>query len=124
MTGERIAAAFPVRRIVDGQSCEVPFALTWTPSKTTVGGYLVIDDNRKRTAYYVAELPNDGSYRLWVLKRQDTGDLHHVRFKSLTFACDCRGYTRFGHCRHADALGWLTDEGFLKVRAGLYRAED
>lgn len=118
----RIAAAFPVNRIVDGFLSPVPFALTWCPSKTHLAGLLTVDDNRKRTVYYLVEVACP-SGRLWAAYRRDTRETHYVRLDAMAYSCDCRGYTRFHHCRHADAVAWLNDNLFLKVKKGLYSCE-
>ena len=51
-----IASSFPVRRRIDGVDGQKPFSLTWVPSSEHLGGLLVLDDDRTRTAYLMAEM--------------------------------------------------------------------
>lgn len=116
----RIAASFPVRRVKGGVLQDSPFSLVWTRSKTSVGGLLVAEDGRKRTAYFVGEVTApDG--RLWIVKRRDTGEVHHVRLAAHSVTCDCIGFMSFRHCRHADSIGWLLDANCLVIENGTYK---
>lgn len=86
-------------------------AIHFTPAASGPdAGVLTIDTDRCRTVYTVREYPSDWPGRAFVLTKQTDGtDPTAERYDVFCgnrqdHLCDCRGHTRFGHCKHVAGL--------------------
>ncbi len=41
------------------------------------------------------------------------GTVYHVEATAAGRSCDCKGFTRWGHCKHCEALAALAEKGRL-----------
>lgn len=89
-------------------------AMEWTPVNEPSGphvGYLSLHTARETTEYRVETFPADVGYGVCLMKLapgsgSDKTESHYCL--SVTRAgvveCECRGFIRHGHCKHADAV--------------------
>lgn len=99
--------------------------IRWTPATdndfSPVAGFLLIDTDRARVSYTVAEFPCQFPGRAFHLAKVGEGTdptepsyavfcSHHGPAGD---SCDCKGHTRFGHCKHGDALRALLANGWI-----------
>jgi hypothetical protein len=77
-------------------------------------GIIDITVSGKTTSYFVRNIPSDfgRGFSLEKTGPQD-GDLYHVLLEEDGRSCDCKGFLRHGHCKHADALLKLVQLGKL-----------
>src|SRR4051812_15361202 len=72
------------------------------PPSAGCPGILDIDMGREAFSYFLRPVASDfgTAYRL---DRFDTGDTYHVNVGDTAAAdlCDCTGFERWGHCKHA-----------------------
>lgn len=82
-------------------------------------GTLVIKEGTKHDVYWVEEFypaPGYGPGRAFELKkhvRTATDGLYHVFAAGEASQCDCCGFVRHGHCRHAAAMVKLVELNLL-----------
>jgi len=95
----------------------------WTPCENGTclcTGKLVIDTDRERVTYGLVELPTTWAGRaVRLLKADGSGECYDVfahEADDRQDRCGCKGFERFGHCKHTAALRaiafenrWLTD---------------
>lgn len=92
-----------------------PRTLNWDAK----AGTLVIKEGKLHDVYFVEEFypaPGFGSGRAFELRKHvrtaDRG-LYHVLAAGEASQCDCRGFVRHGHCRHAAAMVKLLALGLI-----------
>ncbi len=61
--------------------------------------------------YTFAEIGSD-SGRGFALTKED-GTVYHVELTAAGKTCECKGFTRHGHCKHADGISALVTAGKL-----------
>jgi hypothetical protein len=74
-------------------------------------GTLRIVEGRQATLYYFAEVPAD--YGRGFRVEKVGGDAYHVNLNGTASTCECRGFLRWGHCRHGEVLAALVAAGKL-----------
>jgi hypothetical protein len=77
-------------------------------------GIIDITVSGKTTSYFVRNIPSDfgRGFSLEKTGPQD-GEVYHVLLEEDGRSCDCKGFTRHGHCKHPDALLKLVQLGKL-----------
>jgi len=86
----------------------------WSP----VAGVATITTDRNACRYRVEEFPTGDSARGFCLFKLDAGtdktvEYHTVRFHAYVSGCSCKGFERFFHCKHTDAVRELVEAGQL-----------
>lgn len=80
-------------------------------------GALRIDAGRAGTTYAVVEFPTPWPGRAFHLAKVAAGGGSYQVFCSANGpaadACDCKGMTYAGHCKHADAVRACVENGWL-----------
>jgi hypothetical protein len=66
---------------------------------------------QKADTYDLLEITSDYG-RGFQLTKAD-GTVYHVCLDGLCSACDCKGHTKHGHCKHVDSLTALEADGRL-----------
>lgn len=88
--------------------------IEWVPTSDDFGpsaGVLTIRTDRASCAYLVEEFPADfagRSFMLFKIEGEHGTDKTAERYAVFCGEfghemCDCKGFTRFGHCKHTDA---------------------
>ena len=72
---------------------------------------LTLRVGQKTDAYDLLEITSDYG-RGFELTKAD-GTVYHVNLDGLASACDCKGHSRHGHCKHVDSLTALQAAGRL-----------
>lgn len=96
-------------------------AMRWTPADEPSGprvGVLAIDTPRAACVYAVETFPADGAgYGVCLLKLApgtDATEGHYcLSVAPGGVACECKGFVRWGHCKHADAVSAALANGWL-----------
>lgn len=81
-----------------------------------VGPALVvgITQGKRYASYTVVCGQGDESCRWAEWIKQGTGEVHHVeRTAEGVVGCDCKGFTRWNHCRHQAATVVLAQRGLI-----------
>lgn len=94
-------------------------AIRWTPSGddlSPVAGVLRIDTERASDNYVVTEFPTGWTNRGFTVtktvgNRSYTVFCHRDRLAATS--CDCEGHRFHFHCKHADAVAALVENGWL-----------
>ncbi len=96
-------------------------ALTWEPAAdsraSAIAGVLTLTGTRNHCRYRVTGFAADMPGRAFVLVKIDAGtDKTEGRYSCLVAnrgasRCECKGFARFGHCRHLAALTELVAAG-------------
>ena len=87
-------------------------ALEWTPVDEPHGpaiGLLTLHTARESTDYRVEEFGADGGRGICLLKLTEGSDATESAYCLFVspageVGCECRGFVRWGHCKHADAV--------------------
>jgi hypothetical protein len=93
--------------------------IRWTPHPAEAGcgcdGELVIDTDRCRCRYRVTEFPTAWAGRAFRLDKLDGSESYDVFVGAdrRDDRCDCRGFERYGLCKHVDAVRALLDNRWL-----------
>jgi hypothetical protein len=96
--------------------------LNWTPAPTRDAGKLTIDTDRTRTLYTIRQFPTEFPGLAFHFEKTTSGtDREESGYNVFVCArtggqnpfCDCKGFTRFSHCKHLDAAIALIDNGWL-----------
>lgn len=103
--------------------------IKWTPTESTNvppdrlpgAGELVIDTDRSRVTYSVTEFPTPWEGRGFFLAKlrgsgTDSSESSYSVFVARNrqdMRCDCKGFTRHGHCEHCDAVIALLSNDWL-----------
>ncbi len=75
---------------------------------------LVLTVGELAVAYCIFELPcDDAGRRVFRVGKYDLSEKYTVSIKAGVSECDCKGGTYAGHCKHGDALKFLTANGKL-----------
>src|SRR5262245_52861189 len=93
--------------------------IKWEPTGPAAG-VLTIDTDRARVVYAVAEFATDWAGRAFHLAKLTSGTDREAEAYDVFVCdsgrdhrCDCRGFTRFGHCKHLDACLTLIENRWL-----------
>lgn len=87
--------------------------LVRTPEIDGVGVFCIREKN-KDTYYTFNEIPCELGGRGFEVHRTGLGDLYHVRIGAKEeCCCECRGYLRWGHCKHITGLIALANHNML-----------
>ena len=105
------------------------FSIEWFPHSddyTPLAGYVVIYDAKSRTAYAVTEYPVTWGRGFQVTKVGGKGtdaakESYGVECSKAKAdergeyddRCECKGWMRWGHCKHADAVRSLILNGWI-----------
>ena len=82
-------------------------------------GYLTITVGGDQWGYYVREVPTQFGVAAYLLEKADPGtDAEGERYAVHFYAdgsatCECRGFLRWGHCKHTDGLAALRERKLL-----------
>ena len=99
-------------------------ALNWTPVSddfSPVAGVLVLHTDTATSGYTVTEFPTGWTGRGFTLRKLPQGsdpteEAYSVfcnPARPLAASCTCKGHQRFDHCKHADAVASLIENGWL-----------
>ena len=97
-------------------------AITWTRTETDdspAAGVLTIHTDRATCVYRVDEFPAEWAGRAFMLFKGDAGtDATAERYAVFCGRhghqmCECKGFERFGHCKHCDACEALIANGWV-----------
>jgi hypothetical protein len=78
-------------------------------------GVVRITVGKERADYLLAEFPADFG-RAFLLHKIDTSSppaSYHVNIDGARRTCECKGYLKWGHCKHGDGLAALIAAGRL-----------
>lgn len=101
-----------------------PAAIRWTPGTFPGSGVLTILTRRAATTYHVAELGCGWEGRAFRLTKADDSpgtDPEEREYSCFLGSnrqdrtCPCKGFTRWGHCRHLDAVEALVVNGWADI---------
>lgn len=82
--------------------------LYWLQDKAI--GLIEVEEGKDRDLYAVKKLPSDFGFAFEVAKHG--GDTpYHVCINAMHSTCECKGFVRWGKCRHVDGLTALTKAG-------------
>jgi hypothetical protein len=88
--------------------------LAVAPSEVNPFAVVVITVGQEETHYRVQAIPSDFGEAFAVEKIDDLDPaVYHVNLSADGHTCDCKGFTRWAHCKHADGLAALKREGKL-----------
>ncbi|AMV24637.1 hypothetical protein VT84_09590 [Gemmata sp. SH-PL17] len=98
----------------------------WVPAlpsdteSSPIAGYLRIYAARATTLYRVEEFPADEGRGFQLVKSEHTAGTDREAAEYAVFAgrdgrtrCECRGFLRWSHCKHQEAVAELLDKGQL-----------
>ena len=84
------------------------------PSAVNPFSIVVITVGREEANYCVRPLPSDFGEAFEVEKIfVPDGNTYHVNLDGEGGSCECKGYLRWGHCRHVEGLKALRAAGQL-----------
>jgi hypothetical protein len=84
------------------------------PSEVNPFSIVVITVGREEANYCVRPLPSDFGQAFEVEKIfVPDGNTYHIRLDGEGGSCECKGFLRWGHCRHVEGLQALRDAGKL-----------
>jgi hypothetical protein len=109
----------PVRK--SSKSSAIKFTKATDNDFSPVAGFLTIDTDNSRGEFRVEEFPTGDSARGFILHKLTPGTDKATEFYSIRCraelpsitGCDCKGFTRFFHCKHADAVNACVANGWL-----------
>jgi hypothetical protein len=84
--------------------------VTWElrPSRFSPFGYVRIASERKAASYRIALIPTAGGIGLEIAEQTGLGeaDCYHVFLdpEAGGHTCECKGFLRWGHCKHSQGL--------------------
>lgn len=94
--------------------------IRWTPGEHPGTGTLTIDTDRARVVYVCHEFPSPMGRAFRLTKRCDSpgtdrmADAYDVLVANpQDRLCCCKGFSRFGHCKHTDAVLALLENGWV-----------
>ena len=95
--------------------------LRWVPGLIPGCGVAAIEGKRDATTYAVVELPTDWAGRGFRLEKVAGGGTDRAEEAYAVFCsadprqhrCECRGFARWKHCKHVDAVATLVGNGWL-----------
>ncbi len=106
--------------LLEATKSEKHGAFTWTATATDnspAAGLLVITGKKCHCRYRVEEYPADFGRGFMLFKLDAGSDKTEERYACLigatTKACECRGFTATGKCKHSAALAELVKAGQL-----------
>jgi hypothetical protein len=75
--------------------------------RLTVGG--------KSADYLLTTIPADfgRGFKVEKVGLEGNGEVYHVNLDGASATCDCKGFARWSHCKHADGLAALIAAGRL-----------
>jgi len=78
-------------------------------------GVVQITVGKERADYFVTPIPADFGRGFKVEKMGDEADptAYHVNLDGEQRSCECKGFGRWHHCKHADGLAALVKAGQL-----------
>jgi hypothetical protein len=76
-------------------------------------GGLDIESNGRTTSYAVEVLASDWGRAFRLTKQDGSGTRYDVLVDGVASTCCCKGFTRYGRCRHVTALAQAIEEGSL-----------
>jgi hypothetical protein len=77
---------------------------------------VLITVGKETTHYRVQAIPSDFGDGFTVEKLDDSDPtVYHVNLSAEGHTCDCKGFTRWSHCKHSDGLAALRSRGLLPV---------
>jgi hypothetical protein len=95
-------------------------SIAFAPSVNPGTGVLTIDVQRSIGEYGVVEFKIDGPGRGFHLAKIEGGSDVEAEFYAVMCGkrpeqdyCDCRGFTRAGHCKHSAAMRVAVDQGWI-----------
>jgi hypothetical protein len=97
-------------------------ALTWEPAAdnatSPVAGVLILTGKRCHCRYKVSEFPADAGRGFLLVKLDEGSDKAEESYSVLigpagSHICPCKGFSRFGHCKHTSSLVALIEAGQL-----------
>ncbi len=76
-------------------------------------GVVQITVGKDRADYFLTEIPADFGRGFKVEKMGDDaeGSAYHVNIDGDNRTCECKGFSRWHHCRHSDGLAALVKAG-------------
>jgi hypothetical protein len=94
--------------------------IRWTPAETTAGGLITILTDRSATEYAVVPFGADGGRGFHLAKITAGTDAEVDSYAVFCHAtdpafdlCGCRGFQRWGGCKHRDAARALIENRWL-----------
>jgi hypothetical protein len=72
-----------------------------------------IIEGKKTDLYSVRPIDSDWGTAYAMAKLPEENEPYHVCLAGADSICDCKGFTRHGHCRHVEGLTALTKAGRL-----------
>ncbi len=83
------------------------------PSEVNPFFVVRVTEGKKLDHYAVTPIPSDWGTAYAVEKLGAEQEPYHVNLAGADSVCDCKGFTRHGHCRHVEGLAALTKAGRL-----------
>jgi hypothetical protein len=85
-----------------------------TPPTSAMPGVVTIAVNKDRSDYFLTALPSDYG-RAFRVEKMGTypEEGYDVHLSLDGDSCECKGFLRWGHCKHADGLAALVNAGKL-----------
>lgn len=82
------------------------------PPSSDGAGVCIITMDKRSTYYAFAEIPCEIGGRGFAMHRLGLGTLYHLRVgEPVDCECECKGFLRWGYCRHVLGLLALLREG-------------
>jgi hypothetical protein len=75
-------------------------------------GVVTITVGKEAADYFLTEVPADFG-RGFPVEKVGGEEVYHVNLDGNGKACECKGFTRWGRCKHADGLAALVQHGTL-----------
>jgi hypothetical protein len=86
------------------------------PSEVNPFAVVVITVGKEAASYRVQVIPSDFGDAFQVEKLDPADpEVYHVNLSAEGRTCDCKGFCRWNHCKHADGLAALRSRGLLPV---------
>jgi hypothetical protein len=70
-------------------------------------GVVRVTVGKEQADYFVTEIPADFGRGFKVEKMGDEAAAYHVNIDEESQSCECKGFARWHHCKHADGLAAL-----------------